>query len=287
MKKSQRKVNTKKILLIVVFAIIIIAMPSFARYTYNNLKDMYLASKEFFFTSDLIGKNITYSNWGGTENYTINFELYSYENELRRMENELSCKITAKVTTNNATCYIESSHKQSEGAEETILEDKIDKTNDNNILNVKLHVSPKEAVPIGEVIKIEITAEATAPYTKKLKTTITLTATNQSDYEIVDEIGKDYAELVLSNTKSEDVEVTLEFDPNIVKIDLNNNIFADANTQYTTQDIENESYIKNIKFKVSKESSKRIKFYKTSKTSDYTYTNNQNNTSESIINVTF
>lgn len=103
-----RKFNRIRNSVIVFLVIILIVTCSvFGRYIYYQAREAYFTSKAFYFTSDLLtldNATYQYENWGGVDTYEINFDLYSYENTLLRLdydlEYELSCETpdTDKVT---------------------------------------------------------------------------------------------------------------------------------------------------------------------------------------------
>lgn len=79
------KITKKKVIICIILFITLITLPTFGRYIYNNARDLYLKSKNFSFSSNLLtntGKSYKYSNWSGIDDYEIDFKLYSYENEL-------------------------------------------------------------------------------------------------------------------------------------------------------------------------------------------------------------
>lgn len=103
-----RKFNRIRNSVIVFLVIILIVTCSvFGRYIYYQAREAYFTSKAFYFTSDLLtldNATYQYENWGGVDTYEINFDLYSYENTLLRLDYdlqyELSCETpdTDKVT---------------------------------------------------------------------------------------------------------------------------------------------------------------------------------------------
>lgn len=106
-----RKFNRIRNSVIVFLVIILIVTCSvFGRYIYYQAREVYFTSKAFYFTSDLLtldNATYQYENWGGVDNYEINFDLYSYDNTLLRLdydlEYQLSCETpdTDKVTLRN------------------------------------------------------------------------------------------------------------------------------------------------------------------------------------------
>ena len=286
MRRTNRRLKKKRIILLIIIVILMISLPIFGRYTYNSLREMYLASKKFYYTSNLLGENKTYTNWGGSEVYVVNFELYSYDNKLRKMEENLDCAIRAKVNSGNVKCYIASGGSTTTESTDTTLNKTITVTNDNKI-RVSVYIIPVTKIANGNNVVVEISATSVSPYEKKLTSNITLTSTAQEDYKIVDKVDDDYAELILSNSKTEDVTVSLTFNPETIRIDSNDPIFDLATTSYTDTTVNGVSYINTINFKLSGENAKNIKFYKTNKKNNYSYEQNNNETSESIINVNF
>ena len=104
MRKFNRIRNSVIVFLVI---ILIVTCSVFGRYIYYQAREAYFTSKAFYFTSDLLtldNATYQYENWGGVDTYEINFDLYSYENTLLRLdydlEYELSCETpdTDKVT---------------------------------------------------------------------------------------------------------------------------------------------------------------------------------------------
>ena len=120
------KINKKKVIICIILLITLITLPTFGRYIYNSARDLYLKSRNFSFSSDLLtttGRTYKYSNWSGVDDYELDFQLYSYENELSLFTYEgeglqytLSCtlddptKATAHIETTGgaatATSYV-------------------------------------------------------------------------------------------------------------------------------------------------------------------------------------
>lgn len=97
-------------MILLISVILVITFSVFGRYIYYNMREAYFTSKAFYFTSDLLtidNATYQYENWGGVDNYEINFDLYSYQNTLLRLDYDLeyalSCETpdTDKVTLRN------------------------------------------------------------------------------------------------------------------------------------------------------------------------------------------
>ena len=108
--RVRKEKRIKKIILLFIVLILVITFSVFGRYVYFQAREAYFTSKAFYFTSDLLtldNATYQYENWGGVDNYEINFDLYSYQNTLLRLdydlEYQLSCETpdTDKVTLRN------------------------------------------------------------------------------------------------------------------------------------------------------------------------------------------
>ena len=71
------------------------------------------------------------------------------------------------------------------------------------------------------------------------------------------------------NTHETGGNVSLQFDPNVVRIDLNDEAYFDR--IQNSEKIDSNGFIEKFIFTMDKESSKNIKFYKMDITQDYTY----------------
>ena len=96
-RKKEKRI--KKISIIFLIIVLLIVFSVLGRYVYFQAREAYFTSKAFYFTSDLLtidNAEYQYENWGGVDNYEINFDLYSYQNTLLRLdydlEYELSCE---------------------------------------------------------------------------------------------------------------------------------------------------------------------------------------------------
>ena len=96
-----RKFNRIRNSVIVFLVIILIVTCSvFGRYIYYQAREAYFTSKAFYFTSDLLtpdNATYQYENWGGVDNYEINFDLYSYANTLLRLDYDLEYTLSCET----------------------------------------------------------------------------------------------------------------------------------------------------------------------------------------------
>ena len=104
MKENKKKnvIKSLKIAIIIIIILLFIGIPVFGRYIYNSIKDAYLDSKEFYFTSDTLTVNSpTYSltNWGGNDEYNFEINIYSQKNILNRVKYDLNYTLTCEIKT--------------------------------------------------------------------------------------------------------------------------------------------------------------------------------------------
>lgn len=264
---KSKKLNKLKVSILIFFAVLVITLAVFGRYIYNGLREAYLSAKQFYFTSDILTVNqakYEYDNWDGKDLYTIDVELYSYNNQLSKLNYDLNYKITCKsLNTDKIACNVESANG-STSTEGTIY------VSQNNTSKVTIFVKPIATLSKGEKVKLEITASTEVPYKKQLSCQITLNIKTQNTYSIEDVENRDYALLKLVNTKDTEASVNLKFNPQNLRLDVNDEIYQDMTVLNTTT-IDGKQYITEVEFNLPKESAKNIKFYKVDKTQDYTY----------------
>ncbi len=71
------------------------------------------------------------------------------------------------------------------------------------------------------------------------------------------------------NTHETGGNVSLRFDTNVVRIDLNDEAYI--NRVDGSEELDSNGYVKKFVFSMNKESAKKIKFYKVDMSQDYTY----------------
>ena len=264
------KINKKKLIICIILLISLITMPTFARYIYNNARDLYLKSRNFSFSSNLLttmGKSYKYANWSGVDDYEINLQLYSYENELSLFTYEgegLVYNLTCQVEdTTKATAHIETTAGQATASGYI--------PNNTNVKDIKIYLRPTENLQVGDTVKVEFTASTTEPYEKQISATFNIKVTGQGvTYSIEDEETSIYATLKLVNTKGETNQITLSYDPNLVVIDVTNEYYENRISQTTTT-IDGVKYVNSVTFDMEPADVKNIRFYKKDINADYTY----------------
>lgn len=288
MMKKHRKINKLKVGISIFLIVLILTITVFGRYIYNNAREAYLTSKRFFFSSNLLEFNgTTYEceNWSGIGIYTIDVDLFSQNNELSRMDYDLNYTITCESLSEKILCSINTEDGLT-SVDGTIIATV--NGNPNNVSRVTIIVKPnpssQEQLKTDDVVKLKVRAWTEEPYEKELscefKIKIGTEITNK--YSIEDVKYRDYALLKLANASESSTQVTLEFDPKILRLDLNNDIYLN-NVSMETKPINGNDYVYKIVFNMREESSKNIKFYKVDRTQNYS---NSGDNKTSIINVT-
>ncbi len=146
---------------------------------------------------------------------------------------------------------------------------------ENNKKSHTIYVKAKEGETLeeGDVVQILVTARSNDVYDKEISAIFKYTITAQeTEFEIKDRTNERYATLILKNTSIADSDVTLEFDPEVLRLDLTDDIYTNRKSMETTTIGEGE-FLSKITFVMKGESSKNIRFYKTDITKNYTYPN--------------
>ena len=291
MKKLLKNKKNIYIILGITFIIFSIGI-TLGRYIYNDIRDFYLASKNFYFNSDKLTplRGIyQIDNWSGVDTYTLTINLNNIKNNLVHAESDIEYEINYTCS-NNANCSVSKtqgilySEKQTDYFSATI--------------------SPNTTLTNKDEVWIEIVAKSTYPYKKTLSARFILKVGIPGiSYSIYDEAKRPYFDLSVTNTTdyylvkeafgiysinqridyntymslSEENKakcalplITLKFDPKIVILDMTNDAYQKAES-YTTTLIDGHEYINSISFRINLESSKAVKFYKASANKDYTY----------------
>ena len=275
----ERKLNKKKVIICILLIIILFVVPTFGRYVCNNIRDMYLRSQNFSFSSNLLSttqKTYSYSNWDGIEDYVIALDLYSYKYKNSLIDYDglglkyyLECEVSDE---NKAKCYITSDVVT---GEQTALKKSTQNSyipDETNIKNLFIHLVPGSDLAVGDIIQFTVTAKSTSPYEKTISAKFKIEISEPNvNYEIIDEPNSLYATLKLVNTKPTLTEITLTYDPTIVLIDKLSEVYPKDTANIITKKISNIDYVSGIKFSIQPEQTQNIKFYKADKSKDYTY----------------
>ncbi len=276
--KKNKKINKVKVAITIFIIVLLISISVFGRYIYNNIREAYFTSKQFFFTSDLLtldNQTYTYEDWGGIDIYEINVDLYSYANTLLRLDYDLNYEISCEsLSPNKVKCALNSE----DGPTSTngII---YAKTNgkENNVSKVVVYVTPLTQINKGETVTIAIRASTKEPYQKEISCEVSLKVKEQTtnSYKIEDEPDRNYAVLEIVNAQNTALQYTLTFDPKVLRIDTNDEVCINK-VSGTSTTIDGTQYFNKIVFNMDKESAKNIKFYKVDMTKDYTYPSGDN-----------
>lgn len=299
--------NKKRILII--FLIVIAFIPfvrTFSRYVSNKVSSFYTNSKEFYFNADKLGEDnpvFSVENWSGVDDYTITINMNSMANNLLKTSYDIEYDISY-TSSDNAIC-------------------KLSKENGNiysstNSDYFNLIVTPNAQLKTGDKVSIEITTISKTAYKKTLKGRFNLVVGKENlSYEIVDSSNSPYLELNITNTlqyynvkvafsnyrvgdklnintylglSSDDKKkcyssnITLNFDPNKIVIDLTDTNYLNA-SNISTKIVNSYNYVYKVVFDVDAISSTRVKFYKKDITKNYTYPNSQNSSIIELVNI--
>ena len=320
-RSEKRKINKLKVGIVVfIFLAFLLTISGFARFVYNNFRDRYLASRKFYFTSNLLemtNKTYTYNNWDGTGIYELDLELYSKNNDLQVLEEDIEYNLMVTFPS-NVNCTIDNAKKKTEDIEfmypyewveydkEYIVTEEYKQprnatrtivASNQNLDEVAIYLKQREEItplrksdevaPLkkGDEILIDVLAYTTQPYKKTISATFKVKI--ETTFSIEDEHYQEYAILNLRNSTNEKQDVTIELNANEVLLDMNDDVFI-YNKGFTTQEktiptVGYESFryghINKITFEMPKESMREIKLYKVN-------TYNKFNVNSGIVQVT-
>jgi len=276
---KRRKLNKLKVGILIFLIVLILSISVFGRYIYNAAIEGYFLARQFYFSSDILtvgGENqvYTYDSWGGVGEFEIGFDLYSYNNELSKLNYDLGYTITCYPVENDGssdkiTCTIAGTNGATTSTG-TILAT-------TNTSRVGIIVKPTEGTIIseGDTVNLIVSASTSEPYQKTIsrKFSLHINLPEGNSYSIEDVAGRDYAVLKLVNRMENGTQATLEFDPSIVRLDVNDEIYTDTanRVEVGTTTISGNAYINKIVFNIEAESAKNVKFYKVDKSQDYSY----------------
>lgn len=284
--------NKKWYIFIVIVLILSSTMITYGRYIYNDIKEMYLTSKNFYFNSDKLTMNraiYQVDNWSAIDNYSITISLNNYKNNLVSTSSDIGYKLSYTCS-NNITCSINKTEGVIYASEMTDY--------------FTLVLSPSVSFNDGDTAWIEVVAESTYPYKKEISARFVLKVGKAIlSYDIDDEKGSPYLKFNITNTmdyymvksafddynvgdridvnsylslsdekkkKCLSAYITLEFNPNDVLLDLTTSSYLKADN-YTTVNIGGYDYVNSISFEMDAISSEVVRFYKVDASKDYTY----------------
>ena len=310
-KNSDNTYNYKKIIWLGIITIVFLGIgTSFGLYAFREVRNFYFATKKFYFKSDKLteeGAVYKIENWAGVGSYPVTINMNSYENNNLYSEEDIDYDISYNCST-NVTCS--SVDNKTNG---TILA-----SNNSDSFTIVISVPTNTKFNTGDKVSLEVTANSTSPYRKKLSATFTLVVGQYGlSYSIEDKVNSPYLDVRITNTldyyvvkeafdgyevgskidvtdylnldsenknKCASAIITLKFDPNKVLLDMTNKNYLSAIDTNTVK-INNYDYINELSFKIDALSSEMVKFYKVDTSLDYTYPNGIDDSS--IVTVTY
>lgn len=284
--------SKKMFVLFTIFLCFITFSMTFGRYIYNEIRDFYLASNNFYFNCDKLSDKLAryqVDNWSGADSYSITFNMDSYDNNLKYASSDIDYDVVYRCSS-NVICDI----SKTSGVI----------TKDKHTDSFDVTITPNSALSDGDSAWLEVDASSVSPYEKTLTGRFVINVGKMGvSYEIVDKVGSPYFDLNITNTLdyyvvknafgsysvgnrldistymdlSDDEKnncasavITLDFDPTKVLLDMTNKNYLNSSSSTTTQ-INGYSYIKGMTFKVDALSSEVVRFYKKDASVNYSY----------------
>ena len=273
---SRRKKINKLKVAIVVFALIVFFMSvtGLGRFVYNAARDRYLSSKKFYFTSDLLtpNGNITphlYENWDGIGIFEIDINMFSKKNNLERYDGVLKYSVAIEYNDSEILCAIDpDGFKGSTGHSVTDYytngegfdNRKLIPAGNEEKLTLYVKPAPGKKLEIGDEFSIKVTAYTSDPYKKTIRGEFKIRVQDVA-FSVEDEEDVPYVILNVRNTRNYESDVTINFDKDIVKVDMTSDAYVNKKSIDTDGTI-----VESLTITMPKESSKDIKFYKTNPT---------------------
>ena len=287
-----KKSKYKGLIILLILLLLFLIGSTAGRYLYVDVRDFYLASKNFYFNSDKLNNPIAryqIDNWSAADDYPITFNMNSYANNDKYAKSDITYEVQYNCSS-NLTCQISGNYG-------TILSSR--HTDSFTII-----ITPNGTFHDGDEAWLEVTAKSTAPYKKTISGRFVLKVGKMGIfYEIVDKPNQPYFDLNITNTidyysvrtafdsysvgdridiatyldlseenkkKCASTIMDLSFDPHKVLLDMTNTNYLKADSTSTTV-IDNFDYINKLVFKVDAVSSASVRFYKVDTTKNYTY----------------
>lgn len=210
------KKNKKYIFYILIFICIVTAVVVYtkAKYKANNYNAYVQNSEYFYFESDILtekGNTISFADWNGQGEYDIKFNLYNYQDLLRKNNINTEYEIETTVSTNNATTTATSTtYINNENNTKGTL---VGKNSSTDNVVIKLNNLKETDSPI----EVKVTATSTYPYSKTISAVFEINKSTEKDYEVnVKDLG-DYANLLIK-TNSFNNKLKITFNSDILKL---------------------------------------------------------------------
>ena len=203
------------LLFIIIYMLVKVIVPGsviLARYVYKSIRNYYLPTKEFYFTSDKLSPNTAHfesDNWSGVEEYrvTVNMNSRKNINEVSKVDINYNIKYEYDVYKNDGTKYSDDVIDfYITGSENLNQGDTLSRTifqSSNNQDSFEFSVKPKTNANLqnNDYVYVKITATSTSPYVAELVGEFNIKiGTLGMSYKIEDKEYDPYCEVIVTNT---------------------------------------------------------------------------------------
>lgn len=269
-KEKRKSRNRRRIIILLAILVVLLSFigskRSLAKYVYNAVHNYYLSSKGFYFNCDKITTNYSEyeieNNWSGAESYTITVNLNSKKNDLVFAEPNISYTVSI-ANSNNIQCTLSKQTGTIVGsAQGGINED---------YFTITVDPVAGTTLTSGQSAWVDLVITSTEPYTEVLTGRLIIeTGTDDITYEIVDSEDSPYIEVNINNSLDEAKDITLQFDPTVVLLDMTSR-FSILSTDEVTQTINGYNYVNSVTSVVNPLETVTVKFYKIDASQNYEY----------------
>ena len=272
-KRERRKLKSIKVLFILVLVVFLAPVfYSSARFVYRSVYEHFVSSSDFSFKSDKLNEEHSEfqatNNWSGTETYRITVDMSSKKNDKAFTQADIEYTITVTSST-NVVC----TKSKNTGVIPGRYNNGQNNGSNQDYFIVYVDPAPNHVFTSGETAWVDITAEATSPYSKTISGRIIIeTGSANITYEIVDAVDSPYATLNITNASTTAVPITLAYNPANLLLDMNNSFAINA-TSEVTQVLNGNAYINTITSSMPANYNISIKFYKEDIKQNYTFLN--------------
>ena len=271
------------------------------RYVKKIVDNHLFKTQVFYFNSDKLTEDIKefeISYWNGTSPYDVNIQMDSLDNDLKGTDIDIEYTITCTVE-GGAICSLSKTGSTIYGSQ-----------NGNNKDSFVVTITPTAQFKEGQSVEVTVKASATQPYKKTIGAKFKLIVNYyQIGYQILDQPNQSYMTVLITNAaknytvtqafgsynvgdqldvfayealdpddqaKCIGAKVTLEFDPNVLRLDMTNTNYLKNLGTHTTTLNDNYVYVDKLIFGVGAESSTIVNFYKMDVSQNYTFPNSSN-----------
>ena len=290
---SKRKINKFKVFItLIAFIVFFMTVTGLGRFVYNTVKEGYLSSKKFYFTSNLLTTNgikHTYENWDGEGVYVIDIDLFSQNNDLEQFAEDLPYTLEIEYDDTDILCTpFQNKYKESQNKivkdvyswenEEYGSDFVIPKETHHD--QIRLYIKPNVGetgeditLDLGKEHTINVFAYTTNPYRKKIMAEFKFSI-NEVSYYIEDHIDQPYVIFNVRNVSNFPTDLTIKFKNDILRIDMNDTVLGryanDPRNWRPSNDevlrkvqVDDKGFVTEFTFRMEEETSRDIKFYKT------------------------